>query len=513
MSDLDKSSAKSAGDVAVYDIRSSEEKRLRSKLDRRIMPLVCLLYGMFATRLEPFCFLDRVNVGFASLAGLQKSLGLHGVQYNIGLTCFYTTYVVIEAPSNLLGKHFGMGKWLAGCAFGFGICCLASAFVRNFGEFCLVRALLGVFEGGMLPGIAFWLSKFYRRRELTQRSPVAVSLVLASSNIGAACGGLIASGILKIDHIGWLKTWRNIFLIEGLITTVVALCIFFLMIDSPMHASWLTEEEKILAIGRIESEYPAVNEVAQHTRAQTLRQGLLNINTWLVSIGFLFINIAVQGAAVFLPTVIGSLFPGKTSIEKQLLSVPPYFFAALVQVIVPWISMRVDTRGPFMAGHAAVGIIGYAIFVGSSSAHARYAACFLVAGGAFPFGAFSPGLVAVNTGPDATRAVALGVVASVGNVGGIIASPFPSSPPRVLTASRQSTWTYVSSDAPNYRKGNTLNLAGMAIVLAITAATIVYMKWENAQRARGARDHRLIGLAPGEESQLGHLHPEFRYKI
>ncbi|KAJ6525025.1 major facilitator superfamily domain-containing protein [Mycena vulgaris] len=481
MSDLDKSSAKSAGDVAVYDIGSSEEKRLRSKLDRRIMPLVCLL---------SFCFLDRVNVGFASLAGLQKSLGLHGVQYNIGLTCFYTTYVVIEAPSNLLGKHFGMGKWLAGCAFGFGICCLASAFVRNFGEFCLVRALLGVFEGGMLPGIAFWLSKFYRRRELTQRQSVAVSLVLASSNIGAACGGLnrAFSKLTTTNSIGWLKTWRN--LIEGLITTVVALCIFFLMIDSPMHASWLTEEEKILAIGRIESEYPAVNEAAQHTRAQTLRQGLLNINTWLVSIGFLFIT------AVFLPTVIGSLFPGKTSIEKQLLSVPPYFFAALVQVIVPWISMRVDTRGPFMAGHAAVGIIGYAIFVGSSSAHARYAACFLVAGGAFPFGAFSPGLVAVNTGPDATRAVALGVVASVGNVGGII-----------------STWTYVSSDAPNYRKGNTLNLAGMAIVLAITAATIVYMKWENAQRARGARDHRLIGLAPGEESQLGHLHPEFRYKI
>ncbi|KAJ6523068.1 major facilitator superfamily domain-containing protein [Mycena vulgaris] len=459
-------SEKSAVDVTApaYDIRSDEENRLRRKLDTRIMPLVCLLHGTFPTA---FSFLDRVNVGFASVAGLQASLGLHGIQYNIGLTCFYTTYVVVETPNNLLGKHFGMGRWLAGCAFGFGICCMCSAFVRNFAEFCFVRALLGVFEGGIHPGIVYFLSKFYRRQELTY-------------------------------SIGWLRTWRNIFLIEGLITTVVSICVFFLVIDSPIQARWLTEEEKILAVGRLESEYPAINEAAQHTRKQTIRQGLLNINasTWLIAVEFLFSNIAVQGAAVFLPTVIATLFPEKTTVEKQLLSVPPYLMAAVVQIITPYISMRMDTRGPFMTAHASVGVIGYAIFVGSRSLHARYAACFLVAAGAFLFDAFSSGLVAVNTGPDTTRAVALGILSSIGYLGGII-----------------STWTYVNADAPDYRKGNILNLVGMVIVLVLTVVTMIYMKWENAQRARGARDHRLDGLTPAEEAQLGHLHPKFRYKL
>ncbi|KAJ6545866.1 major facilitator superfamily domain-containing protein [Mycena vulgaris] len=506
MSEYGKSpeSEKSAVDVTApaYDIRSDEENRLRRKLDTRIMPLVCLL---------PFSFLDRVNVGFASVAGLQASLGLHGIQYNIGLvftrhlgvqaslrqfslTCFYTTYVVVETPNNLLGKHFGMGRWLAGCAFGFGICCMCSAFVRNFAEFCFVRALLGVFEGGVHPGIVYFLSKFYRRQELTYR----MGLVLASSNLGAAFGGLIASAILKINHIGWLRTWRNIFLIEGLITTVVSICVFFLVIDSPIQARWLTEEEKILAVGRLESEYPAINEAAQHTRKQTIRQGLLNINasvysswiTWLIAVEFLF------STAVFLPTVIATLFPEKTTVEKQLLSVPPYLMAAVVQIITPYISMRMDTRGPFMTAHASVGVIGYAIFVGSRSLHARYAACFLVAAGAFLFDAFSSGLVAVNTGPDTTRAVALGILSSIGYLGGII-----------------STWTYVNPDAPDYRKGNILNLVGMVIVLVFTVVTMIYMKWENAQRARGARDHRLDGLTPAEEAQLGHLHPKFRYKL
>ncbi|KAF8194026.1 major facilitator superfamily domain-containing protein [Mycena galopus ATCC 62051] len=483
------SPAKSAEDVAsfiqpVYNIRSFEEDRLRSKFDKRIMPLVCSICAL--------CFLDRVNVGFASVAGLQKSLGLEGVQYNIGLTCFYATAAVFSSPNNLLGKYFGMGRWLAGCTLAFGICCMCSAFVRNYGEFCLVRTLLGICEGGVLPGIAFLLSKFYRRQELTYR----LGLVLASQNIGAAVGGLIASGILKIDHIGSLKSWRNIFLIEGLITIVVAIGVFILVVDSPIQATWLTGDEKILAVRRLESEYPAVNEAAQHTRKQTIRAGLLNINTWLIALAFFFINVALQGAAVFLPTVIATLFPTKTAIQKQLLSVPPYFLGAIMQITSPYISMRMDIRSPFMIFHACVGAIAYAILVGSNSPHARYVACFLVTAGPFTFGTFGHGLVAINTSPDPTRVVALGVLSSMGQLGGIV-----------------STWTYVASDAPGYHRGNTLNLAGMVAVVVLVVGTIVHMKWENAQRDHGKRDPRLDGLASIEESQLGHRHPKFRYKI
>ncbi|KAJ7871005.1 major facilitator superfamily domain-containing protein [Mycena leptocephala] len=467
------SPAKSAEDVAsfiqpVYDIRSIEEDRLRSKFDKRIMPLVCSI---------SLCFLDRVNVGFAS-PEVRRSMFI----------CFpFKSVLTSLSASNLLGKHFGMGKWLAGCTLGFGICCMCSAFVRNYGEFCLVRTLLGICEGGVLPGIAFLLSKFYRRQELTYR----MGPVLASQNIGAAVGGLIASGILKIDQIGSLKSWRN--LIEGLITIVVAIGVFILVVDSPIQATWLTEDEKILAVRRLESEYPAVNEAAQHTRKGTIRAGLLNINTWLVALAFFFI---IARAAVFLPTIIATLFPEKTAIQKQLLSVPPYFLGAIVQIISPYISMRMDIRSPFMIFHACVGAIAYAILVGSKSLHARYAACFLVAAGPFTFGTFGHGLVAINTSPDPTRVVALSVLSSMGQLGGIV-----------------STWTYVASDAPSYRRGNTLNLAGMVAVVVLMVGTIVHMKWENAQRDHGKRDHRLDGLAPIEESQFGHRHPKFRYKI
>jgi hypothetical protein len=86
----------------------------------------------------------------------------------------------------------------------------------------------------------------------------------------------------------------------------VAIGVFILVVDSPIQATWLTEDEKILAVRRLESEYPAVNEAAQHTRKRTIRAGLLNINVslvvlqvcldvtgaqaWLVALAFFFIS-------------------------------------------------------------------------------------------------------------------------------------------------------------------------------------------------------------------------------
>lgn len=46
-----------------------------------------------------------------------------------------------------------------------------------------------------------------------------------------------------------------------------------------------------------------------------------------------------------------------------------YIMAAIFQLIIPYISMRMDTRGPFMALLACVGIIGESI-----AFHALYCA-------------------------------------------------------------------------------------------------------------------------------------------
>lgn len=52
---------------------------------------------------------------------------------------------------------------------GFGLVCFSTAFVTNFGGFMTLRITLGLAEGGMMPGVAYYLSTWYKGDELALR--------------------------------------------------------------------------------------------------------------------------------------------------------------------------------------------------------------------------------------------------------------------------------------------------------------------------------------------------------
>jgi MFS family permease len=112
-----------------------------------------------------------------------------------------------QIPSNVLCKIVGPGWFIPIISLGFGICSIGTAFVHNFSAVCGVRFLLGIFEAGMLPGIAYYMSRWYRRSELAFR----LSLYIVMAPLAGAFGGLLASGILKMDSFGSLTHWRMIF--------------------------------------------------------------------------------------------------------------------------------------------------------------------------------------------------------------------------------------------------------------------------------------------------------------
>jgi MFS family permease len=58
-----------------------------------------------------------------------------------------------ELPSNLVLKKMSPKIWLPLLTTVWGILTMCLGFVRNFASFVTVRALLGVAEGGLLPGM------------------------------------------------------------------------------------------------------------------------------------------------------------------------------------------------------------------------------------------------------------------------------------------------------------------------------------------------------------------------
>lgn len=310
-------------------------------------------------------------------------------------------------------KWIGPGWFLPGTTLLFGVSSIATAFVHTRAQACAVRFLLGIFEAGMLPGIAYYLSRWYRRAELAFR----LSIYMVMAPLAGAFGGLLASGILKLSHFGGLHSWRMIFGIEGIITIGLALIGFITLTDRPATARWLTQDEKDLAIARVKSERVATTEVLDKMDHTKLRRGMTSPVTIGTAAVFLLNNVTVQGLAFFLPTIIKTIYPTHTVIFQQLYTVPPYVVGAFFVVLFPTISWRLDKRQILIVLSAPLVMVGYIMFLASTDAHVRYGATFFIASSAFVLGPMSNAQVSANVVSDTARSSGIGMNVMFGNIG------------------------------------------------------------------------------------------------
>ncbi|KAH6888718.1 major facilitator superfamily domain-containing protein [Thelonectria olida] len=464
-----------------YD--AAAERRLRLKIDLMVVPTVAFLYL--------FCFIDRANIGNAKIAGLEADLGMEGYDYNLVISVFYISYILFEIPCNLLCKWMGPGWFLPIVTLLFGVASLGTAFVKTIPQAAAVRFLLGIFEAGMLPGIAYYLSRWYRRAELVFR----LSLYIVMAPLAGAFGGLLASAILSLDHFGGLHRWRMIFAIEGIITIGLALISFFTLTDRPETARWLNQKEKELAIARVKSERVGATAVLDKMDKTKLKRGILSPVTLSTSFIFLLDNVTVQGLAFFAPTIIRTIYKDKTIIQQQLFTVPPYVVGAFFTVLFPLLSWRTDRRQIWMIMCAPLMMVGYCMFLGSKEASVRYGATFLIASSSFALGPLTNAQVSANVVSDSARSAAIGMNVMMGNIGGLI-----------------STWSFLPWDAPHYHIGNGLNLATSGTIFVAGILTLLWMKKDNKKRDGWNIDEELRDMSPEQIEDLDWKHPAFRWR-
>ena len=343
----------------------------------------------------------------------------------------------------------------------------------------------------MLPGIAYYLSRWYRSNELVFR----LSLYILAAPLAGAFGGLLASAILRLDNFGSLKSWRMLFAIEGIATVAVGAMAFFTMTDRPQTARWLTAEEKNIAIARVKSERVATTEVLDRIDILKLLRGILSPVTLATAMVFMLDNITVQGLAIFAPTIVRTIYPKDSVVTQQLHTVPPYIVGGASVLIVSFASWKTDKRTVYFLPTAALMMTGYIIFLATDDPRARYGATFIIAAGAFPFGSLCNAQVSANVVSDTARSSAIATNVMFGNVGGLI-----------------STWGFLPFDAPNYKIGNGLNLATSTTVIIISVLLLIWMSWDNKRKETLDVAQQLEGLAQKEIQDLDWRHPTFKWK-
>jgi MFS family permease len=90
--------------------------------------------------------------------------------------------------------------------FCWSIVIIGTGFMKTAGQLYASRLLLGLFESGMFPCLALYLSMFYKREEQALR----VAYLLVSAALSGAFGGLFAFALLKMDGVAGLEGWRYV---------------------------------------------------------------------------------------------------------------------------------------------------------------------------------------------------------------------------------------------------------------------------------------------------------------
>jgi MFS transporter, ACS family, tartrate transporter len=435
----------------------SVEQRALRRITWRIVPFVMLLYFV--------AFIDRVNIGFASLT-MNKDIGLSPAAYGFGAGIFFLGYFAFEVPSNLILEKVGARLWIARVMVTWGLISGAMAFVKGPTSFYVLRFLLGAAEAGFFPGIILYLSYWFPARH---RASVT-ALFMAAAPVSTALGSPVSAALLELHGVLGLAGWRWLFILEAVPALLLGVATFFYMTDRPARARWLPEDERAWLVRTMDAEVAQRSGHASHSPWR----GLVDPRVLALSLVYFGTSAGLYTLGIWAPQIIKQL--GVSSMTVGFLNMVPPTVSVVAMVLWARHSDRTGERSWHVVGACLLASAGL-VMAGQSAASlvAVMLALTLVNIG---ISCAKPPLWSMPTvflsGPAAAAGIA--TINSIGNLGGFVG-------PSVIGWIKQQTGSFA---------GGLYFVAGLLVVSAMVTLLL----------ARGAsRAHRADGLAPAVARQ------------
>ncbi|KAF2806909.1 MFS transporter [Mytilinidion resinicola] len=462
------------------------ETALLRKLDARLLPAVSVLYLL--------SFLDRSNVGNARLEGLTTDLDMTGNQYLTGLTLYFIGYVLFEVPCNIVLKRTTPRFWLPTLTLVWGIVATLMGVTQNLSGFFAVRFFLGVAESGLFPGVVFYLSMWYKRKERQYR----ISLFFSAASLAGAFGGILAYGISKMGGVGGYKGWRWIFILEGLLTIVVSASAYFFITNYPSTTKWLSDDERKFIHSRLKADSDATED--ETFRWAEVWLAVKDVKVWLYGLAFHTLSLPLYTLSLFLPTIIKGM--GYTAANSQLLTIPPYALATILTIAWAVLSERSGRRAPWIIASSIIAIIGYIILITNDSPTKRpgvsYTGVFFAAAGIYPSVALSLSWPANNVSGQTKRATANAMQISIGNLGAVLG-----------------TQLYRPNTAPRYLLGHSFALGYLCLNIVVVGTLWIVLNKENkTKNLHLEQNPNTAGFLNDDvEKHRGDRHPRWMFNV
>lgn len=352
--------------------RKKLEKKLKLKIDFAILPLVILMYILN--------YLDRNNLASAKLGTIMEDLDINSSEFATAQGVLFIGYILASVPSNILLERIGKpSKYLPTAMLCWGLLSAVVGAIHNFGSLVAIRVLLGVFESAFYPGVIFYLSCWYTRREIAKRS----SLFVAGSWISGAFSGLIAYGVLdNMQGTHGKAAWRWLFIIEGVATMGVALIALVVLPDIPATTWWLSKEEQCLGVVRMAEDVGAADDDTSGATSGEeasawygLRLALKDEKVLLFWI-LLFATCVAAGVNTVFPQIVDSL--GYSQSKTLLMTAPPWLLVTITSVLNAFHSDITGERFWHIVYGPSVSLVAFILGIATTNTAARYVCMMLI---------------------------------------------------------------------------------------------------------------------------------------
>ncbi|KAI6356167.1 hypothetical protein MCOR25_007935 [Pyricularia grisea] len=343
-------------------------KKVLKKIDWHLMPAITMMFLM--------CYLDRINVSNARLAGMQSDLHMSDTIWNLGISTFYIGYLFGQLPGNLWLAKASPRFFLPLVMLAWSVCTICTPALTNGAGFAAIRFFTGLAEAPFFPGITLITSSWYTKHE----NPTRMAVWHAGNTISNIISGFLAAGILTtMSGVAGLHSWQWFFLIEGIASIIVAVVAMIVLPDYPHNTRFLSEQEREMAQYRVLCSNGGKDEGIGGTW-DGVKEAVKDPFTWIFCLMH-FALVTAQSFKDFFPSIVKTFDFGE--LTTYFIQAPPYAFAYAFACLCAWSSGRHQESFWHVVVPIIGSAVGCAVLISTENVGARYFGLFLLISGTY----------------------------------------------------------------------------------------------------------------------------------
>ena len=185
---------------------------------------------------------------------------------------------------------------------------------------------------------------------------------------------------------------------------------------------------------------------------------------------------------------------GYSPVHTQLMSAPPYATTFVCSVGIAFLSDRWGQRGYSVLISGLLAMIGYIMFLTSTTTSVLYGSIFFQTMGAFTSAPAISSWNVNNVQPHYKRSTAIALSLVTANCGGVL-----------------STWIF--DDPPTFKKAAKVNLAFSIGICLLAIINRIWLVEQNKRKEVERAQRQPLGNEEAEKRRLGDDHPDFIYTL